>query len=113
MYNSDGEMEQLAEDLKATLELCDDSPHFVVSISRQTATRGFSGIQVVFKGSLPDKDRSLAEAVVSTLKREGLQIDGPPLEPPRGTVTRGGGNFARIAGINENADFEIAIGKKP
>jgi hypothetical protein len=58
MYNSDGEMEQLAEDLKATLELCDDSPHFVVSISRQTATRGFSGIQVVFKGSLPDKDRS-------------------------------------------------------
>jgi hypothetical protein len=117
LYNSDGEMQTLGEDLRGALpDKCDGEAGFVVSVTQKTATIGFSGIEVVIKDGTTEKSRSFAGVLASALRNEGrFQVKGPTPEPKRGLVTSGGSAFRRSVGngIEQGVPVEIAIGKKP
>jgi hypothetical protein len=122
LYNSDGEMQNLAKDIKGALpQTCVLNLRFAlgwaVSISPYQVTEGFSGIHIFLMPSAGSQDRVFAASLREALKEAGLDVDGPMPPPQWGSVIAGGGNtetfIKGVPGAIEGTSVEIAIGKKP
>lgn len=97
LFNSDSEMEDLAEDLRSVMP-------GRTEVDMCMATIGFSGIQIVVT-----QDAVFADPLVSALMDSGLgAVVGPIPEPDRGTWLIGGG-----VTIDPPPAILIAIGRKP
>ena len=116
-YSSNAEIEELAKEIKGALpKMCDGNPGFEVSFFQWGARApGFSGIQIIITEDMSKKSKTFADVLAAALKQEGLQVEGPMLNPTRGRIRLGGSDISASigAGIEPGTPVEIAIGKKP
>jgi hypothetical protein len=119
LYNADGEMQDLAKDIKGAFPvICiGNGLGWAVSLVPWGTNEGFSGIRLFLKEGFRSTDRDFAIEIAKELRRAGLSVEDPTPWPRFSNLMGGGGStsvFTKDApGVLPGNFVEIAIGKKP